>query len=98
MNRIEEKRAANLINDVLEELGYGRRDFDMRGIPFSGVWGTSSSVSYQIANEIATERIDAETEGLSKKEGKRRAQELVREAAQQVALQVAERLGTHDGF
>lgn len=98
MNQIEEQRVANLINDVLEELGYGRREFDMRGIPFSGVWGTSSSVCYQIANEIEAERIDAETSEMSKKEGKRRAQEIVRESAQQIAEKVAERLGGRDGF
>jgi len=98
MNRIEEQRAANLINDVLENLGYGRRDFDMRGIPFSGVWGTSSSVCYQIANEIAAERIEAETAELSKKDGKRRTQEIVRETAQQIAQQVAAQLGGNPGF
>ncbi len=98
MNQIEEQRAANLINDVLEELGYGRREFDMRGIPFSGVWGTSSSVCYQIANEAEAERVERETEGLSKKESKRRAQEIVRETAQQIAEKVAERLGGLDGF
>jgi arginyl-tRNA synthetase len=98
MNQIEEQRAADLINDVLEELGYGRREFDMRGIPFSGVWGTSSSICYQIANEIASARIDAETAELSKKEAKRRAQEIVRETAQQIAEKVAERLAGRDGF
>ncbi len=98
MNQIEEQRAADLINDVLEELGYGRREFDMRGIPFSGVWGTASSVCYQIANEIEAERIESETTGLSKKESKRRAQEIVREAAQQIAGKVAEQLNGRDGF
>ncbi|HEX7103850.1 MAG TPA: arginine--tRNA ligase [Nitrolancea sp.] len=98
MNRIEEQRAANLINDVLEELGYGRRQFDMRGIPFSGAWGTSSSVSYQIANEVAAERIAVETADLSKKDAKRRTQEIVRETVQEVAARIVERLGTHDGF
>ncbi len=98
MNQIEEQRAANLINDVLEELGYGRREFDMRGIPFSGVWGTSSSVCYQIANEIESERIERETDGLSKKESKARAQEIVRETAQQIAEKVAGRLSGLDGF
>ena len=98
MNQREEQRAADLINDVLEELGYGRREFDMRGIPFSGVWGTASSVCYQIGNEIAAERIESETAELSKKEGKRRAQEIVRESAQHVAEQIAERLSGHNGF
>ncbi len=98
MNQREEQRAADLINDVLEELGYGRREFDMRGIPFSGVWGTASSVCYQIGNEIEAARIESETSELSKKESKRRAQEIVRETAQQIAEQVAERLSGHNGF
>ncbi len=98
MNQKEEQRAADLINDVLEELGYGRREFDMRAIPFSGVWGTASSVCYQIGNEIEAERIDAETAGLSKKESKQRAQEIVRQTAQRIAEQVAERLAGRDGF
>jgi arginyl-tRNA synthetase len=98
MNQKEEQRAADLINDVLDELGYGRRAFDMRGIPFSGVWGTASSVGYQIANEIEAERIERETAELSKKESKRRAQEIVRETAQRIAEQVAERLTGHNGF
>lgn len=98
MNEAEAQRAANLINDVLDELGYGRRDFDMRGIPFSGVWGTASSVCYQIGNEIEAERIGNETAELSKKESKRLAQEIVRKSAQHIAEQVAERLAGRDGF
>ncbi|HET9015519.1 MAG TPA: hypothetical protein VFN57_07980, partial [Thermomicrobiaceae bacterium] len=68
MFQTEERRAADLINDSLERLGYGRRAFDMRAIPFSGVWGTSSSVSYQIANELAQAAPAPGVEGLSKKE------------------------------
>lgn len=98
MFRNEERRAAALINDVLEELGYGRRRFDMRAIPFPGVWGTSSSVSYQIANEQIAAVAEEATAGLSKKEAKRRAQELVRERAQQIAGQIADRLARQDGF
>ena len=94
----EERRAAALINDALEELGYGRREFDMRAIPFAGVWGTSASVSYQIATELVTAEAAAELEGLSKKEAKRRTQELVRQRAQAIAEQVAERLRAADGF
>lgn len=98
MNEAEAQRAADLINDVLDELGYGRRQFDMRGIPFSGVWGTASSVCYQIGNEIEAERIEHETAELTKKESKRRAQEIVRESAQRIAEQVAGRLAGFDGF
>ncbi|HLI52044.1 MAG TPA: arginine--tRNA ligase, partial [Thermomicrobiaceae bacterium] len=97
MFQTEEQRAADLINDALETLGHGRRVFEMRPIPFSGVWGTFSSVSYQIANEQQDESAIAE-EGLSKKETKRRAQGLIREKAQEIATQVAERLAGAPGF
>jgi arginyl-tRNA synthetase len=93
----EERRAAALINDVLDELGYGRRSFEMRAIPFSGTWGTSSSISYQLATEQLDQVIAAETVNLSKKEAKRRTQELVRQRAQEIASQVAGRLaGRYD--
>ncbi|MDI3341800.1 MAG: arginine--tRNA ligase [Sphaerobacter sp.] len=94
----EERRAAALINDALEALGYGRREFDMRAIPFTGVWGTSASVCYQIATEQVTAEHAAELEGLSKKEAKRRTQELVRQRAQEIAEQVAARLREVGGF
>lgn len=98
MFRNEESRAAALINDALVRLGYGQRTFDMRAIPFSGVWGTSTSVCYQVATEQLTETIEAETADLSKKEAKRRTQELVRDAAQGIAEQVVADLGSQDGF
>lgn len=88
----EERRASALINDALEDLGYGSQQFDMRPIPFSGSWGTSSSISYQIANEQLAATIAAEIVGLSKKEAKRRTQEMVRERAQAIAEQVVDRL------
>ena len=88
----EERRTSALINDALEDLGYGRRQFEMRPIPFSGSWGTSSSISYQIANEQLAATLVAETAGLSKKEAKRRTQEMVRAHAQAIAEQVVDRL------
>ncbi len=88
----EERRASALINDALEDLDYGRRQFEMRPIPFSGSWGTSSSISYQLANEQLAATISAETAGLSKKEAKRRTQDMVRERAQEIAEQVVDRL------
>ena len=94
----EEQRAAALINDALDELGLGRHDFDMRPIPFSGVWGTSSSVCYQLANEQLAATIETELAGLSKKEAKRRSQQLIRERAQTLAEDVAARLREIGGF
>lgn len=98
MFRREEQRAAALINEVLEELGYGRRQLEMRPIPFSGVWGTSSSVSYQIANEQLGAELEQLAAELPKKEAKRLVQERIRERAQLIADEVARRLAQRNSF
>jgi arginyl-tRNA synthetase len=93
MFRSYEQQAAGIINDILEELGFRRRAFDMRSIPFSGSWGTSTSVSYALANEALAEEPPAEDdEGLSKKELRKRQQERVKERAQEIAALIAARL------
>ena len=94
----EQERAAGRINDILDELGYGRREFVMRPIPFAGTWGTSSSICYQLANEqISQERIP-ELDGLSKKQAKKKAKELIGPRAQEIAEQVAEKLASDEEF
>jgi arginyl-tRNA synthetase len=98
MFRREEQRAAALINEVLEELGYGRRQLEMRPIPFSGVWGTSSSVSYQLANEQLGAELERLAAELPKKEAKRLVQERIRERAQLIADEVARRLAQRNSF
>ncbi|TVR69976.1 MAG: arginine--tRNA ligase [Sphaerobacteraceae bacterium] len=94
----EQERAAGRINDVLEGLGFGRREFTMRPIPFAGTWGTSSSICYQLANEQISESGDPELEGLSKKQAKKKMKELVGPRAQSIAEQIAERLASDDDF
>lgn len=91
MFRKYEQQAAAIINDVIEQLGFGRRSFEMRSIPFSGSWGTSSSVCFALANE-ALAREPQEVDGLSKKELKARQQGRVREKAQEIAAEIAARL------
>ena len=98
MFKREEQRAAALINDVLEELGYGRRQLEMRPIPFSGVWGTSSSISYQIANEQLGAELEQLAADLPKKEAKRLVQERIRERAQRIADEVARHLAQRNSF
>jgi arginyl-tRNA synthetase len=98
MFKREEQHAAALINDVLEELGYGRRRLEMRPIPFAGVWGTSSSVSYQIANEELGAELERLSSGLPKKEAKRLTQERIRERAQAIAGEVVRRLAQRNSF
>ncbi|MCS7316657.1 MAG: hypothetical protein NZ554_14390, partial [Bryobacteraceae bacterium] len=68
MFKRESERAAALIQRALIALGYGERVFEMRPIPFPGVWGTSTTVCYQIANEQLSEELERVTAGLSKKE------------------------------
>jgi arginyl-tRNA synthetase len=93
MFRSYEQQAAALINDIIEELGYRRREFEMRSIPFSGSWGTSSSVCYALANEAMAEDPLADgDEGLSKKELRKRQQERVKVRAQELAEQIVARL------
>jgi arginyl-tRNA synthetase len=94
----EQNRVADRINDALEELGFGRRMFTMRPIPFSGTWGTSSSISYQLANEQLSAEPNGADSGLSKKELKRRNKELVGTRAQEIAERVAEKLGSDPDF
>lgn len=98
MFKREADRAAALINRALEELGYGSRVFEMRPIPFPGVWGTSTTVCYQVANEQLSEELEQVTAGLSKKEAKRIVQARVRERAQAIAEQLASWLSTHGDF
>lgn len=98
MFKREATRAAELINAELEALGYGRRTLEMRPIPFPGVWGTSTTVCYQIANEQLAAELERVAAGLSKKEAKRLVQERVRERAQAIAEELARRLSRHTGF
>lgn len=98
MFKREAERAAELINTALEALGYGRRALEMRPIPFPGVWGTSTTVCYQIANEQLAEELEAATVGLSKKEAKRLVQERVRERAQAIAEELATWLSARGDF
>ncbi|MCS7049993.1 MAG: arginine--tRNA ligase, partial [Thermomicrobium sp.] len=98
MFREEAERAAALINTVLEELGYGRRSLEMRPIPFSGVWGTSTTVCYQIANEQLAQELEVVTAGLPKKEARRLVQERVRERAQAIAEEIAARVATRGRY
>ncbi len=86
-----EKRAADLINDVLEDLGYERQELQLRPIPFSGSWGTSLA-SFPLASDIVSKDHAEEFEGLSKKEARKRQQSLVREKSVELADAIAARL------
>jgi arginyl-tRNA synthetase len=94
----EQERAASRINDVLDELGFGRREFTMRPIPFAGTWGTSSSICYQLANEQISQEGAPELEGLSKKQAKKKMKELVGPKAQSIAEEIAGKLASDDEF
>lgn len=93
MFRTYEQQAVSLINDIIAELGYRPRPFEMRAIPFSGQWGTASSVAYALANEAVAEEPPAEgDEELSKKERKQRQQARMKEKGQAIAEEIAEKL------
>jgi len=92
MFRSYEQQAVSRINDIITELGFQPRPFEMRAIPFSGQWGTAASVAYALANEVAANEPDDAAEGLSKKERKQRQQARSREKAQEIAEQITAKL------
>ncbi|HYI14043.1 MAG TPA: arginine--tRNA ligase [Thermomicrobiales bacterium] len=89
MFRTYEYHAAATINDIISEMGFRRREFEMRAIPFSGSWGTSSSIAFALANEASAEEPAVKDESLSKKERKAFQQSRVREKATDLAEQIA---------
>lgn len=92
MFRQYEELAADAINQVLDELGYESRSLSMRPVPFSGSWGTASSVAFQLANESVQQNPPPVEEGLSKKEARQRQQALVRERVGAIGDEIAEKL------
>jgi arginyl-tRNA synthetase len=98
MLRDHEHQAAGTINLVLEELGYGNRPLAMRPIPFSGSWGTSTSVAFQIANEVVAREPVLVAEGLSKKEARQRQHDDVLKRAVGIADEIAARLSERPEF
>jgi arginyl-tRNA synthetase len=98
MFRTYEQHAAAAINDIISEMGFRRREFEMRAIPFSGSWGTSSSIAFALANEATAEEPAVEDEALSKKERKALQQNRVREKAAELAEQIATALQTRPEY
>jgi arginyl-tRNA synthetase len=98
MFRTYEQHAAAAINDIISEMGFRRREFEMRAIPFSGSWGTSSSIAFALANEATAEEPAVEDESLSKKERKALQQSRVREKATELAEQIAGALQTRPEY
>jgi len=92
MFRTYEQHAAAAIDEIISGLGFRRREFEMRAIPFSGSWGTSSSIAFALANEATAEEPVVEDESLSKKERKALQQNRVREKATELAQQIASAL------
>ncbi len=98
MFRQYEEQAAAIINEVLDDLGYGSRPLAMRPVPFSGSWGTATSVAFQLANESIQENPPAELEGLSKKQAKQKQQDIVRERVGEIANTIAGKLAERPEF
>ncbi len=97
MLSVYEQRAADSINEVVAGLGFQPRTLEMRAIPFSGSWGTSSSVSYALANEaLAAEPMPEDD--LSKGELRKRNQGRVREKALELATTIAAALQERGEF
>ena len=98
MFRQYEEQAAQAINEVLDELGYGSRPLAMRPVPFSGSGGTATSVAFQIANELSQSDPLPVDESLSKKEARQRQQEHVKERVGAITDAIAEKLRARPEF
>src|SRR5687767_14004303 len=89
MFRTYEQHAAAAINDIISGVGFRRREVEVRAIPVSGSWGTSSSIAFALAREATAEEPAVEDESLSKMERKALQQNRVREKATELAEQIA---------
>jgi arginyl-tRNA synthetase len=98
----EEHAAIDAIRLALASIGIdpGNRPVDLRALPFEGTWGSASTVSRLLAGELVNQELDAsgELEGLSKKEAKKRVNELVGPRAQELAAQVAAKIAETGRF
>ncbi|HYI24735.1 MAG TPA: arginine--tRNA ligase [Thermomicrobiales bacterium] len=89
----EEQAAIDGIRSALVAAGVdpGSRPIDLRALPFEGTWGSASTVSRLFAGELVNRdlSVTGELDGLSKKDAKRRVNELVGPKAQELAETVA---------
>jgi arginyl-tRNA synthetase len=98
----EEHAAVDAIRAALADIGIdpGNRPVDLRALPFEGTWGSASTVSRLLAGELVNRDLEAsgELEGLSKKEAKKRVNELVGPRSQELATQVAAKVAETGRF
>ena len=98
----EEQAAIEAIRAGLQSAGIdpGTRPIDLRALPFEGTWGSASTVSRLFAGELVNADLAAtgELEGLSKKEVKKKVNDLVGPRAQALAEQVAAHIATTNRF
>jgi arginyl-tRNA synthetase len=90
----EEQRTREAIASALADLGYesaSNRPIDLRPLPFEGTWGAASTVARALAGEAVTRELEESgaLEGLSKKEAKKRINELIPAKAQEIAAAIA---------
>ncbi len=89
----EEQAAIDGIRSALLAAGIdpGSRPIDLRALPFEGTWGSASTVCRLFAGELVNRdlAVSGELDGLSKKDAKKRVNELVGPKAQELAETVA---------
>ncbi len=93
----EEVRARDAIRRAMVGLdlaGGADRFIDLRSLPFAGTWGAATTVARALASDVVTAELDAagETEGLSKKDLKRKVNERIPEASQRIAESIRDAL------
>src|SRR5699024_214798 len=71
----EEAAAAAAIREAAIAAGLepGERPVELRPLPFSGTWGSASTIAHVLAGQAVTSELEAEgqLEGLSKKQAKK---------------------------
>lgn len=87
-----EERITAAVRAALTEAGYPERDVPLRRIPFSGAWGVATSVAKALAGEVGAASVAAATNGLDKREAKRRASDVLNTMAIEIADRVADAL------
>lgn len=86
--------AASAIRDAAADHGFdpGDHRIDLRPLPFSGTWGSASTIARMLAGNVVTGDLEAEgkLEGLSKKQVKKLVNEQVGARAEEIATAIAD--------
>lgn len=90
----EEAAAASAIRDAAIAIGLdpGARPVGLRPLPFSGAWGSASTIARMLASNVVSAELEAagKLEGLGKKQAKQFVNDGVNSRAQELAEAIAD--------